>query len=228
MAKVYRDTAGATTANDGLTLDIWVQPIKLRLAGATDPVIITELQAAVREFYLQSNAWREQIGPYNVYANTDLIWLNPVDAYSNVMFVHGAWLELPDDGGTIQLAALNVRPTDGRTDSRPTHYSCPDPYVLRLYPMPSEALGTVLWVDATLVPLPDATRLPNMAASHHFEAILEGALARLLLMPNKPWTDPVMGMAYGRSFRRRCIQWRDMSERGYTWEDAPMQFPKFA
>lgn len=228
MAKVYRDTAGATTANDGLTLDLWVQPLQVRLSGATEQVITTELQAAIREFYLQSNAWREQIGPYNVYADADLVWLNPVDAYSNVLYVHAAWLELEDNGGTVPLQAATSRPTDGMTDSVPRYYSTPDPYVLRLYPKPSEGLGAVLWVDATLVPLPDATRLPNIAASHHFEPIFEGALARLLAMPNKPWTDPVMSMAYRAQFRRRCVQWRDIAGRGYTWDDAPMQFPSFA
>jgi hypothetical protein len=228
MAKIYTDTAGTSTANDGLTLDLWIVPLTARLAGATPATITSELQAAVREFYLQSNAWREQVGPYNVYAGADLVWLNPVDAYSSVLYIHNAWLDLPDDGGTIPLEAYTVRPTDGREDSRPLGYSTPDPYVLRLYPKPTENLGQCLWVDATLVPLPDATRLPNIAASHHYEPILEGALSRLLVMPNKPWTDPVMGMAYRQQFRRRCVQWRDIAGRGYNGADVPFSFPKFA
>lgn len=225
MATVYCDTAGASTANCGLTLDLWQKALQARLSGATESLIRCELNAAVREFYLQSNAWREQIGPYHVYAGQDLVWLNPVDAYSAVTYVRGAWLETAD-GKTI-LRSQNGRDTD-TTPGDPEYYSTPDPYVLRLWRVPDANLGAVLWVDANLVPLPDATRLPNIAASHHFEPILEGALARLLAIGNRPWSDPVMAMRYSQLFRRKCIEWRAISAQGYNRGAAPWRFPAFA
>lgn len=226
MATVYCDTAGASTANCGLTLDLWQKALQARLSGATEGLVRCELNAAVREFYLQSNAWREQIGPYHVYAGQDIVWLNPVDAYSNVTYVRGVWIQDADRG------RINLRPIDSRvTDTEPgepTYFSTPDPYVIRLWRVPDANLGAVLWVDANLVPLPDATRLPNISASHHYEPILDGALARLLAIPNRPWSDPMLAMRYDQKFRRKCIEWRSISAQGYNRGEAPWRFPAFA
>ena len=225
MTTVYCDTAGVSTANCGLTVDLWMKPLIARLPGATEGTIRCELVAAIREFYLQSRGWREQIGPYNIYANQDIVWLNPVDAYSYVVWVRGAWLQQGTERINLQLQT--TRDTSPRT-GKPEAYSTPDPYVMRLSPIPDESLGAVLWIDAHLAPAPDASRFPNIAATHHFEPILEGALARLLVMPNKPWTDPVMGMRYSQTFRRRCMEWRSIAEQGYNRADAGWRFPAFA
>lgn len=226
MATIYCDNAGITTANCGETLSLWLSPLQARLAGATLSIITCELRAAIREFYYQSRGWREQFGPYAVTANNDLIWLNPVDAYSNVVHVHNAWIEDPVRGRQ-DLKKLTIRPTDGMVDY-PTHFQAADPSVLRLWPEPDESLGQVLWVDASLTPAPDATRLPNVAASHHFEAILEGALSRLYGMMNKPWSNPDMSLMLARSFRRRYLEFRALSDQGHLMADKGWRFPSFA
>lgn len=227
MGKIFADAAGTTTANDGYTLEMWLQPLRVRCMSATEAVLLSELQAAVREFYLQSNAWREQIGPYSVFSDRDLVWLNPVDLYSNVNYVHAVWLQIPDRG-RIELAPVTQRITEVKTDTYPSTYQCTDPYVLRLWPQATANLGMVLYADVTLVPLPDAQRLPNIAVSHHFDAILEGTMARLLAIPNKPWTDPIMSMRYAQLFRRKCIQFRGQAAQSYMRTDAPWRFPSFA
>lgn len=226
MATIYCDTAGSLTANCGLTRDLWTNPLQARLAGITPAQINCELSAAIREFYFQSRSWREQIGPYHIYANNDLVWLNPVDAYSNVMWVHDAWIEHPTEGRVV-LKKQTMRET-GQDPARPRCFSLADPSVLRLSPMPDESLGAVLWINASLVPVPDATRLPNVAQSHHYEAILEGALARLHLMPNKPWTDQMLASRYAQTFRRRCVEFRAIADQGYVQTDPPWRFPPFA
>jgi hypothetical protein len=226
MAKVFYDTAANVTANDGLSTNVWVESLQARLPSASEALIRTELGYAINEFYAQSNAWREQVGPFQIQANRDLVWLNPVDQYSTVKYVFGAWLE--DESGTrTYLTPLLVRDTTVQA-SKPTHFHCTDPYVIRLWPKPDQDYGAILWVDATLVPLPDATRLPNVAVSHHFEAILEMALARILAIPNKPWSDPLMALKYAQTSRRRAIQFRDIAARGYTKTDAVQRFPPFA
>lgn len=226
MATIFCDNAGSLTANCGLTLDLWMNPLQSRLPGAVTAQIECELHAAIREFYFQSRAWREQFGPYSIYLDQDLVWLNPVDAYSNVMFVHGAWIEDPIRG-RMNLKPLTFRPTDGQT-GYPMYFQAADPTVLRLWPKPNTAVGPYLWVDASLVPLPDATRLPDMAQSHHFEAILEGALSRLHMMSNKPWSDPMLATRYGQTFRRRCLEFRAISDQGYLRADQGWRFPSFA
>lgn len=226
MTTVTCDSPGCITGSCTRTLDLWMNPLLSRLSGATDAQVRCELRAALREFYYQSRAWREQIGPYQVYQNRDLIWLNPVDAYSNVAFVRCVWIEDPAEGRK-DLKPLQSRVTDGRVDY-PTHYQAADPAVLRLWPKPDADLGAVLWADVTLIPSLDTTRVPEAAHSHHYETVLEGALSRLYMMANKPWTNPDSAFAYGRSFRRRCIEFRSISDSGYLNADRGWQFPPFA
>lgn len=205
---------------------LWQSPLEARFAGATPQIVRQELNAAIQEFYFQSRAWREQIGPYTVTAAQANVTLNPVQTHAKVVFVHQAWIEDPDNG-VRGLKALTVYPTDGQTDY-PTHYYAADPLLLRLWPTPDATLGTVLYADAALAPLSSTAQLPSVAASHHFEAILEGSLARLFLMPNKPWTDLMQAAVYTRSFRRRCMEFRAISDSGYTRADPPWRFPPFA
>lgn len=226
MSKIFADVGGTTTANDGLTLDKWMQRLTVRFMSAPESLLRAELLDTIREFFKESNAWREQIGPYDIFANNDLIWLNPVDAYSEAVYVKRVWVQ--EEGKTPSfLQPLTMRYTEG-TVNTPTNYSLPDPYVIRLWPMPAVTMKSVLWVDAILCPLPDATRLPNIAMSHHFDAILYGAFARILAIPNKPWTDLMLSMRMSQIFRRDITRLRSQSDQGYTNADPGWKFPAFA
>lgn len=226
MATVTCDGAPENTANCGETLDVWMKALLTRLPGAVPATVRCELQAAVREFYMQSSAWRDTIGGYRLRAGQNLVFLNPVDAYANVKHVLGAYLDF-GGGDRYELKKL-VRPPVGTDQERPRAYYPVEPYTLQLYPTPLTDYGRVLYVYAALVPAVGAERLPQIAVSHHFEPILYGSLSRLYGMPNKPWSNPELGLYFERQFRRRIAQARDEANRGHTNADAPWRFPFFA
>lgn len=226
MSKIFADVGGATTANDGLSLDKWMQRLLVRFMGAPEALLRAELIDSVREFYKESCAWREQVGPFHVYGGNELIWVNPIDAYSEAVFIRRVWIQKPGENMRF-LEPLSLRQTDGSV-GEPRYFSLPDPYVIRLWPKPDVDMGPVLWIDTTLCPLPDSTRFPNVSLSHHFDAILNVASARIFMIPNKPWTDLALGMRFSQLSRREITRFRSQSDQGYTNSDTGWKFPSFA
>ncbi len=206
-------------------LTVWTQPLAAVLPGATAAQLEEKLRHAAKEFYLQSRAWRTVLGPFTVTAANPAVTLTP-PADARVMWVRAAWLQ----EGTV-VTALVPSPckiTESRSERPRQYYFDPPTGVLQLWPTPDATLSNVLYAEVALAPTTAAAAFPDLAESHHFEAIEHGALARLFAMPNKPWTNQDEARRYARMFRRACIEMRAVSDQGYTHSDPPWRFPPFA
>jgi hypothetical protein len=51
-----------------------------------------------------------------------------------------------------------------------------------------------------LVPVRTATSIPDQLYHEYFDALTQGALAHLMLMPNKEWTNPQLAVGYQGDF----------------------------
>lgn len=225
MTTISCDGAGGAS-NCGLTLDKWIRALLIRLPGASEATVRCELEAAVHDFYHRSTAWREVVGPLNVSAN-QYVWLNPVDMYADVQHVFGAHTII--NSQRVELRRMTVRePGERPAAAAPDSYYCTEPYTLELYPTPAAALGRVLYVTVALAPTAGTERLPDIAATHHFEGILALALHRLYSIPLKPWTNRQEARENEREASRRIRIARDEANRGHTMVDAPMRIPRWA
>lgn len=214
------------SAGCGETLEQWIKPLQLRLTGAPYPLIKAELQATVADFYQRTLAWRDTVGPFTVNADDEFVYLNPIDNYANVIHTIEAYIQ-KSDNDKRGLGVL-TRPPYLRTPAEPDSFFCAEPYTLQLSPRPLSSLGAVLYVYAALTPIKNADRLPQIAVSHHFEAILAGAISRLASIPNKPWTDGQLAEMKRREYRRGIVEARDAANRGYSASaDTPFRFPRF-
>jgi hypothetical protein len=227
MTTIACDGAGATTANCGLTLDRWVNALLVRLPGATAALVRCELEAAVRDFYHRSAAWRETIGPYPIVAGQQFKWLNPVDMYADVQHVFGCHL-VPPEGGRVELCRMTGGRPGERLPGKPDSYYCTEPYTLELYPIPDQNYGSILYIDVALAPIAGTERLPEIASSHHYDGILACALWRLYAIPAKPWTNLQLAVAMERECRKRITAARGDAIRGHTEQEAPMRFSRWA
>lgn len=207
------------------TFEPWTKEAEARLSGSTPGTNKSQLIAAVREFYFQSRAWRRQIGPYTVTAGDPLVAMT-IDANTTVAHVRSVWIQDPSRG-RVALWPLVQRSTEAE-DDYPRYYTLESPDVLRLWPTPNSTVASALWVDAALSPSLTANVLPDIAQTVHFDAILDGFLARMLMLPNKPWTNPMFAADYRRSYRRRTVEFRNMADQGYLKLDPPWIFPPFA
>lgn len=208
------------------TLVPWTQQL-LALPGVTTPQVEEKLRSALKEFYLQSRAYRRVLGPLTITSAQPSLALDPVDANTRVVWVRDAWLQ--DGSIKTHLVKAACKLTEPRT-GRPTHYWL-DPAVpstLMLWPTPDVTLSNILHVEVALTVSDAATVFPDLSVSHHFEAILNGAFARLYAMPNKPWTDQLVANRYSQLFRRACSELRTNGDLGYQHSSPPFRFPPFA
>jgi hypothetical protein len=66
-----------------------------------------------------------------------------------------------------------------------------------VYPLPDAgAAGTSLIPRVAWAPSKDATTLPDVLLSRFVDSVAFGALARLMIMPRQPWSDPALAQYY--------------------------------
>lgn len=229
MALITLDGGQSETAINGQSTDFFVQKAILECPGAPDTVVESKLQDVLRAFYTDTGAWRMILEPYKIIADRDTIQLNPVDQYTELRYVLGAYI-YPGAGSSNAKAYLkpSARLLVGTDRAQPCAFFMQEPDVMQLYPMPDQTYGTVLYVYAIVAPLILTPRLPNISVTHHFDAIMNGLLARLHGMTNRPWTDRDAAAKYERAYNRDKLRYRDEANRAYSSADAPFRFPRFA
>lgn len=83
---------------------------------------------------------------------------------------------------------------------------------IRFFPRSTEPCSITL--RAQYAPQVTAQALPDSLVSEHLEAIVDGALARLLMVPGRSWSDPNLG-----AFRRGQFDNAIASERASALHD---------
>lgn len=85
--------------------------------------------------------------------------------------------------------------------SEPTHFSTfVSPGEITVYPKPASVNGAKLRVMATWAPTMTATSIPDELGKRFFRDLVEGAKARLMLMPDRKWSNPQLGAVAQNAF----------------------------
>jgi len=58
--------------------------------------------------------------------------------------------------------------------------------------------------------------LPRVAALKYYDAILEGFLARVLMHPTQPYSDPTTAQLHRRNFLTWCGRYMAQAKQGYV------------
>lgn len=195
------------------------------LPGIDTDMAKQKLTLAIREFFLKSRAWRVKAGPYDVLADPDdpNIYLDPIEASLKCGYVFGV------DYNGEKLKGLTVKPTEQAfaTPGVPTYYHSEVPGALRVYPQPTTDQMEALYVYCSVIPV-DARQVPEHVATHHFETVLKGALAKCLVMSKKPWTNPQLAQVYGSQFYEGLREARVNADSAYQNGVQNWRFPYFA
>lgn len=91
----------------------------------------------------------------------------------------------------------------GDSSNEPTHYSAwSTPESLTVYPTPAQiAAGASLRVHGTWKPSLTATSFPDSLGRSYYQTIVEGAKSKLMLMPDKKWSNPQLAAISDKKFR---------------------------
>lgn len=210
--------------------DALIKDVRSSVAECPKAEIELYTKRAVIEFMRRSRCWREKV-TINLTSGTSAygIRVRPEGRADQVLAAYYVTdttrRELrPSSPGGV-LVPHRTRSTPGT----PTHYSLSESGDLTLFPDfggvnvdPAKNPRLELWVVA--VPFRTSTQFPDFLLEERYEGLVAGVLHKLLILPNKPWTDPDRARMHYRDFHQSITEARQAAESG-QWADTKQ--PRF-
>lgn len=170
-------------------------------ADPSDPVTEQAIKRAVIEFCRESWVWQHFPDPQNVRSGVADYDLEPPSGADIVTVIDAEYNRVPLTAKSV--AWLNKEIPGWRTTGAAVkHYTQIDTDQVILAPLPAENITNGLVMTLALQPSQTATAFPKWIANQYIYQIAEGAIAKLMLMPNKPWTDLVNGQDHRHRFEQ--------------------------
>lgn len=162
-------------------------------ADPSDPVTENAIKRTVIEFCMGSWIWKAFPDPVNVKAGVNTYDLEP-DTGTDVTTVLAAELDgLPLKARDIPV--LNAEIPRWRTVSGTVKYFTQlDTETIILAPLPDVTIAKGLTLTLALQPNQKADGFPAWIYNQYIYSLVDGAVARLMLMPNKGWSDTATGL----------------------------------
>lgn len=201
------------------TLDTILQDTIPQLPGAVRAVADRELRMAIREFFERSYAWRRTFTELDAPAGLTPIQITSTetgDANSDVIAIMSVEYD-----GNVLTPMYQRPPRTNLTTSRPTgFYMTSNRDEFQLYPALENPSTGLLTVHLALTPKLDATNFPRQIQNYYYDAIIEGFLSRMYMHPEKPYSNPQLGMMARTNFRRRIGYYNAQAKAGYNGSPA--------
>jgi len=103
-------------------------------------------------------------------------------------------------------------------------FSFPDTGTVRIHELES---GEEVYLEVVYKPTYGITEIDNVIYYDWLDAIASGAKARLMLMPNQPWTNTKMASYYEVMFRGFMAQAKQKIQQNYTDEPNRVKWRRF-
>lgn len=191
-------------------------PETMRLCPTAPRVVaLTQIKEACIDFFQRSRCWRVDLAPVLVPTSTQTFAPVPPAQTEVVDIMSAQW-----DGRPITIKSrqeLDDEWTGWRgllPSERPQLLSLQNERTMRLIPM-NTAAGT-LDVYAAIKPSRMASGIDDIQFSEHLETIAMGAAFRLLMMPDKAWTNFELAAERRDAFRDGIRKARNLAKRGYA------------
>jgi len=208
------------------TVDDWLPQCMTRLPGITEELLRQEIFDTLRQFCEEGWAWTDTFGPLSAKANNPLILLDPLYQNTRVGYV---WLAVfaPGTGAQKRLTPMATMAAYQPVADQPTGFLMVEPGVAQLNPIPAGDLKNQFLFDISVVPVELTTRFPAVFRTHWWDAVIDGACSRCMMMVSKPWSNPSIGTLHGKRFRNHIKRARAITTAKYN-QGQPWAFPYFA
>lgn len=168
-------------------------------ADPSDPVTEHAIKRAVIEFCAVSWVWKHLPDAIDVTAGEAVYDLEPLPGTDVAMVMSVALGDQSLDAKSVDWLDANV--AGWRTvASTPRYFTQVDTEQLILAQVPDATVTGGLTLTLALQPSQNSTGFPAWIANQHLYALASGAIARLMLMPGKPWTDLANGQDHRNKF----------------------------
>lgn len=182
------------------TWSFWLPDLLPHLPDCPIPVVERALLRAAQDFMRGSRIWKITLPPIPVTIGIESITI-PMDADKDLVRIEEAWL----DGDRLML--ITPDELDGDYDDDWTlHTGTPTslvqyvPGVVTVYPKPLSAALTGLKLKVSVRPSESAIGIIDEISVKYRDALECGALARLMAMPGKAWTNLELSAFHMQNF----------------------------
>lgn len=172
--------------------DLLTEVLPNLAADPSDPVTEHAIRRAVTEFCAESWIWKDLSDPIDVEAGESFYDLEPPNGTDIVAVMDVAYNGVPLEHKELSWLDVNL-PGWRTTTGTPMYVTQVDMDQVILAPVPPDTLTDGITLTVALQPSQNSTGVPKWIINQHLYAIADGAIARLMLMPNKPWTDLANG-----------------------------------
>ena len=213
VAEVEQVRAEQATTERVTALDRIVDLARVHLPGSRDAVIKQEFFAVMKEFFTTTNTWTEDI---------------EMCAHScGGPCCHGCagtnFEIFPTMGTIVRLMIVKDK------DCYPVKARMETPGIITVYD-PVKAHGHYVAVVSLTVSDPTNRdgypRFPAWIIQKYQNALLEGLLYRMMLQPNKPYSNPQMAEYHGKRFRAGMSAAAHEKLRGHVFRGQNWRFPQ--
>lgn len=185
--------------SDARYTELLIEVLPAMVADPSEPAAVAAIKRAVIEFCAGSWVWRVIPDPDSVIAGSATYDLDPpsgsvVTMVSEVM-VNGLKLE----NRSPSWLDANL-PGWRTTRSVPRYFTQFDSEQIILAPVPDTTIASGLTMTLVVHPDQTATAFPRWLFDRFIYQIASGAIAYLMLMPNRPWSSPKEGFLHRENF----------------------------
>jgi hypothetical protein len=199
--------------------------VAIDVMGAPLPLVTRKLAETANEFYRLTRAWEHRQTQSTVPDGTALVPLTPpADT-------------VPLEVTRVRLGAEKLWPrTDAQLEEefgqwetavgRPRYYRVEGSSV-RLIPAANQLFAEALRIHFTVAPPVTANSIDDEWGLPYQDALIDGARARLLVMPKKDWTDTASAVIFQEIYMRRLNEVRLLARNAGTSEVQLRALPRF-
>ena len=176
-----------------VTLDSIIEYVMPEVVGCPRDLIIREIKEAAISFCEATGLWRYDLYPLNI--------LPGVSVYE---------IDIPSESKIVDIRSLNIggRPIDPQTaewldknsdrwrtqEGSANYYVVESPGEIRLSLVPMAEADEIMTGVVTLKPKRVDPKIPQFIIDDWMNTIAAGAKSRLMLIPNKKWSNPQDGI----------------------------------
>lgn len=161
-------------------------------ADPSDPVTEYAIKRACIDFCAGSWLWKHMPDALDVVAGENTYDLETLPGTDITTVMAAEHNNVPLDPKAIEW--LNHETPGWRTTRKtPKYFTQVDTEQIILAAVPEASIAGGLTLTLALQPSQNSTGMPKWIVNQYLYALADGAIARLMLMPGKPWTDLVTG-----------------------------------
>lgn len=173
--------------------------------GCAEPTAIHHLRDAAVRFCERTRCWRH-IDTFQTRNTHHEVMAVP----SQAVLYEVEWAKF--DGRELECTTPDIRTWHKQEEAYafPRYLTQVNPTCLSIEPHAQGELS----ISAYLKPSPTADLLPDFLVTHFGQDLAHGALATLLLLPNQPFSNPQLAMAFEAKFQASLDKNFDFNLRG--------------